>query len=112
LNPINYHPDAQIRAAQNAADALRVRLVILEASTPGEIEAAFTRLKKQRIDALATDSSAVFTFEGAQLATLAARHAVPAIYPVRSTVEAGGLMSYGGNFTDAFRLVGTYAGHT
>ena len=84
--------------------------MILKASTPGEIEAAFTRLKEQRIGALAADSSALFAFQGAQLANLAARHVVPAIYHVRATVDAGGLMSYGTNGTDAYRLVGSYAG--
>ena len=75
-----------------------------------EINAAFATLVGERPDALFVGGDALFTSRRVQLATLAARHAVPAIYSARDYVEVGGLMSYGSNLTDAFRQVGVYTG--
>jgi len=102
--------DPEIREAENAARILGLRLVILNASTPVEIEAAFTKIADQRIDALLVLADALFTLQRHQLAALATRFAVPVIYPYREPVEAGGLMSYGASLFDAHRLAGTYVG--
>jgi putative ABC transport system substrate-binding protein len=110
VNPTSPTVDDKKREAEIAAHVLGVRLVILNASTPSEIDKAFTTLVGRRIGALVADSDALFYNQGGQLGTLAARHAVPAIYPFREAVESGGLMSYGASFSDAFRLAGTYTG--
>ena len=83
---------------------------VLNASTGREIDAAFATLAGERIDALFVAPGTFFNARRVQLAVLAARHAVPAIYAVRDYVEAGGLISYGTRLTDAFRQVGIYAG--
>jgi putative ABC transport system substrate-binding protein len=101
---------AEMMEAETAARALRVRLVTLNASTLREIEAAFEIVIEQRIGALLTSGDPLWTVQRAELAALTARHAVPAIYAVRDIADAGGLISYGASISDAYRLVGTYAG--
>jgi putative ABC transport system substrate-binding protein len=93
---------AEMMEAETAARALGVRLVILNASTSSEIEAAFEILVAQRIGALLTSGDPLWTVQRVQLAVVTARHAVP--------VDAGGLMSYGASISDAYRLIGAYAG--
>jgi len=85
-------------------------LIIQSASTPSEIEPAFAILVGQRIGSLLVDNDPLFFNQRDQIAALAARHALPAIYHSRENVEVGGLMSYGASFADAYRLAGTYAG--
>ena len=102
--------DPAVKEAENAARILGVRLVVLPVSTAGEIEAAFANLAGRRIEALMVMADVFFTGERVQLAVLAARHAVPVHYPNREFVKAGGLVSYGANLSDAFRLSGTYVG--
>ena len=101
---------AQVKEAQDAARILSVRLAILNASNPSEIEGAFATFADQHIGALMTGADALIFAQRRQLATLAARHAVPTVFAYREAVEAGGLMSYGPSIPDAFRIVGTYAG--
>ena len=110
VNPTSTQSAADIMEAEMAARILGVRLVILNASTPNEIEADFATLVAQQIPALMVEGDTVLGAQGKQLAALAARHAVPAIFHIREIVEAGGLMSYGANIFDAFRLAGTYVG--
>jgi putative tryptophan/tyrosine transport system substrate-binding protein len=110
VNPTNPQIKAQISQTEAGARALGVRLLILDASTPSEIEATFKIFVEQGIGALLVDNDALFFNERDRLAALAARHAIPAIYHSRENVEAGGLMSCGATFADAFRLAGTYAG--
>jgi putative tryptophan/tyrosine transport system substrate-binding protein len=110
VNPTNPQTKAQISQTEAGARALGVRLPILDASTPSEIEATFKIFVEERIGALLVDNDALFFNERDRLAALAARHAIPAIYHSRENVKAGGLMSYGAAFADAFRLAGTYAG--
>jgi putative tryptophan/tyrosine transport system substrate-binding protein len=86
-----------------------VRLTVLNASTPSDIEADFVTLVGQRIGALIVEASGLFSPDS-QVVALAARHAVPAIYDLREFVEAGGLMSYGARLFDTVRLAGTYVG--
>jgi putative tryptophan/tyrosine transport system substrate-binding protein len=109
-NPTGPLAEAQVKDSEAASRLLGVRLVVLNASTPSEIEAAFANLAGQRIGAVVAGSDPVFTDYRDQFATLAARHGVPAIYANREPVDAGGLMSYGASFSDAWRLAGNYAG--
>jgi putative tryptophan/tyrosine transport system substrate-binding protein len=110
VNPTNLATEAQIRGAESAARSLGVRLVILHASTPDDIEAAFASLVGRQISALLGGADALLFSQRRQIAALAIQHAIPAIYEFREFVEAGGLMSYGTRLADAYRLAGTYAG--
>jgi putative tryptophan/tyrosine transport system substrate-binding protein len=110
VNPTNNTVKAEIGVAEAAARVLGVRLVIQNASNRKEIDPAFAILVEQRIGALLVSNDLLFGVQGAQIVALAARHAVPAIYARRGEVEAGGLMSYGANLSDARRLAGTYVG--
>jgi putative ABC transport system substrate-binding protein len=102
--------DGHVREAEMAARVLGAKLLVLTTTRPSEIEAAFATLAQQRIGALAVDSDTLFYVQRDQLAELAARHALPTIYHAREITKAGGLVSYGPNFSDAYRLAGTYAG--
>jgi putative ABC transport system substrate-binding protein len=93
-----------------AAAALGGQIEVLSASTPSEIDTAFATLAQKRPDALLVGPDMLFINHPAQLAALAARYAIPAIYPFREDVEAGGLMSYGPSITDNVRLVGVLTG--
>jgi len=109
VNPINV-PTAEstLRDIQAAAPALGLQIQVLNASTSREIEAAFAALVRDRADALFVSSDATFNTRRVQLAILAARDRIPAVYGSREVVEAGGLMSYGANIVDGFRQVGAY----
>jgi putative ABC transport system substrate-binding protein len=86
------------------------QLVVLEASSDGEIESAFTTLVQRGAGALLVGIGAFMYSQRERIVPLSARHAVPAISPYREFVEAGGLMSYGASVTDANRQAGVYAG--
>ena len=87
------------------------RLELLRDLVPGaEIDAAFASFVRERPDALSVAPGSFFNSRRVQLAQLATLHRVPAIYPVRQSVEAGGLMSYGASLIDAFRHMGVYTG--
>jgi putative ABC transport system substrate-binding protein len=98
------------RTVQDAARVLGARVVILNASSPSEIETAFATLVGERAGALVVSGETFFLTQRDRLVELAARHAVPTIYAYRDFLAAGGLMSYGGNFADSYRLIGVYAG--
>ncbi len=102
--------ETTVRDAEAAARTMGLHIQVLKASTSSEIAAAFATFERQRPDALFVGGDAVFTSRRVQLATLAARHAVPTLCSGREYVEAGGLISYGANITDSWREVGTYAG--
>jgi putative ABC transport system substrate-binding protein len=110
VNPTTPTFDTQIKEAEIAARVLEVQLVIQKATTPSEIDTAFSILLEQRIGAFLAGADTLFAVQGRQLSALADRNAIPAIYTIRDVVDAGGLMSYGASLDDAFRLVGTYAG--
>jgi putative ABC transport system substrate-binding protein len=111
VNPANAtSTETTLRGVEVAAPALGLQLKILNASTSGEINAAFAALGRDMADALFVGGDAFFFIRRVQLANLASRHAVPATYSSRDFVEAGGLMSYGTNLADAFRQAGVYAG--
>jgi putative ABC transport system substrate-binding protein len=109
-NPTLGVAEARIRTIEAEARKHDLRLVIGHASTPGEIEPAFTMLAEQGIGALIFGTNPLFIARTDQLVSLAAEHALAAVYPYREQVEAGGLMSYGSSVSDAWRLAGNYAG--
>jgi putative ABC transport system substrate-binding protein len=110
VNPINPNAEADANDVQAAADALGRKLLVVQARSDGDFEAAFTTLVNNGVGALCVDIDPFFITRPQQLVALAARHAMPAIYPLREFATAGGLMSYGSNFADAYRQAGIYAG--
>jgi putative ABC transport system substrate-binding protein len=102
--------DYIIADLQAAASSLGQRIEVLDAGTVGDIDAAFVSLVQKRADALVVTPSILFFNRRSQLVTLAARHAVPAIYWTRDFTEASGLMSYGSDVTDQLRQTGIYTG--
>jgi ABC-type uncharacterized transport system substrate-binding protein len=93
---------------QTAAQALGVQVHIIYASTEGDFDAAFAKLIELRAAGLVIGGGAFFSSRSEQLAALALRHAVPAVYEGRAFAAAGGLMSYGGSLIDSYRLAGIY----
>jgi putative ABC transport system substrate-binding protein len=87
-----------------------VKLEVLKAATENEIDTAFASLARLQVGALVQGADPFFLNRRNQIALLAARHAVPAIYESRPFVEAGGLMSYGASFPEMYRQIGAYAG--
>ena len=111
LNPANASAtESQLRIVQEAAPTVGLQLQILNATTIGEIDAAFATLERERPDALFVAGDAFFISRAVQFATLTARGRIPATYSARDYVAVGGLMSYGTDFTEAFRQVGIYSG--
>jgi putative tryptophan/tyrosine transport system substrate-binding protein len=111
VNPANPLTETVSKDLQAAADTLGVRLHVLHASTEADFEAAFATAAQLRPAALVISSAdPLFGSHAAQLGALALRHSVPAIYQYREFAAAGGLMSYGGPFTDTYRLAGVYTG--
>jgi putative ABC transport system substrate-binding protein len=102
--------DSTLRDVGAAARALGLQIQVLNASTSLELDAAFAALVSERSDALLVGSTPFLFDRRVQLAQLAARHAVPAIYQDRHHAEVGGLMSYGASLVDAYRHVGVYTG--
>jgi putative ABC transport system substrate-binding protein len=98
------------RDAKPAADAIGRRVFFVAASTPQEIDAAFLTLAQQGVEALVVTASSLALAARVQLAVLAARYGIPAVYTFRNNVEAGGLMSYGIKIEESVRLVGEYVG--
>src|SRR5262245_3022727 len=99
-----------VRDVQKAAPTMGLQVQILNASTVGEVDAAFAAIDRERADAIFVAPDAFFGSRRAQLVTLAARDRIPAIYSSRDYVTAGGLMSYGVDLADVIRLVGVYSG--
>jgi putative tryptophan/tyrosine transport system substrate-binding protein len=111
VNPANAtSAETTSREVQEAARSIGLRILILNASTSREIDAAFASLARERPDALFVAGDAFFLSRRVQFATLASRDRIPAAYADREIVEVGGLMSYGTNLADSFRRIGVYAG--
>ena len=108
VNPAN--PNANSKELGAVARAAGLELLVLKASNADGIDAAFATLLQQRAGALLVTSDPVFENHRLHIFKLAASGAIPAIYPWREYAEAGGLLSYGNNLTDAARLVGVYTG--
>ena len=101
---------SQQKDIEEAARTIGLRIQFWQASTEQELETAFEAMAQSRIPALHVGADAFFAAARDKLAQLAARHALPAIYSLRDVPLAGGLMSYGVDFLDTYRLVGVYAG--
>jgi len=102
--------DTQLNDVQEAARSVGQQIQVLRANTEREIEAAFDTAKEVRAGAMVVGTSTFFTGRRDQIVGLAARDALPTIYDKREYVDAGGLMSYGTSFDDAYRQAGVYSG--
>jgi putative tryptophan/tyrosine transport system substrate-binding protein len=109
VNPNNPNAEPDSRNLQAAAQALGRRIEVLKAASESDLDAAFAAISEQRLGALFVNIDSFFGARADQLVALAARHRVPASYPLRRFVAAGGLMSYDASFADAFRRAGIYA---
>ena len=110
VNPNNPTTERVVRDVQEAARAKGVQLQVLKAGSESEIDAAFASLVQLHAAALVVAGDAFFTSRRDQLAALALRLAVPAIYPAREFTVAGGLISYGTSLAGVWRQAGIYAG--
>jgi putative ABC transport system substrate-binding protein len=111
VNPANpTRAETQVNELQEAARGMGLQLRVFGTAGRAEINAAFATLANERYDALFVSADPIFTIRRAQLATLAARHAIPSSFSVADVVRAGGLMSYGTDITDAYRQIGVYTG--
>jgi len=111
LNPTNkVVAEPLYKDVQAGARELGLQLRVLNASTESDFERVFASLKQMQLGALVIISDPFFISKSEQLAGLTIRYAVPAIFPYRTFTDAGGLMSYGGSYTDSYRLSGVYTG--
>ena len=110
VNPKSPTPERAMTDVTAAASAMGLQVDVVQASDSREIESVFGTLVHNKADALLVGPDAFFVSRRLQLAILAARHALPAVYNVREYPEAGGLMSYGTNVRDAYRQIGVYVG--
>jgi putative tryptophan/tyrosine transport system substrate-binding protein len=110
INPNNPESVRQPAELQDAARAIGLQLVVLTATTAGDIETAFTAMVQNRVDALLVGSDPFFLNRRGQLVALAAQHAIPTIYAGREVAGADGLMSYGNSLADAYRRAGIHTG--
>ena len=99
---------AALRETEVAARAMGLRLQLLEARGPDELEGAFAAMTRERAGVLFVPADIIFVRHAQQMADLAARHRLPAMYGFREHVEAGGLMSYAASFSVIFRRAATF----
>jgi putative ABC transport system substrate-binding protein len=111
VNPANAtNAESTLSGVDSAARAMGLHIQIVHASTGSEIDAAFATFARERPDALFVGGDPFLNARRVQLALLAGRHGIPAIYSGREYAEAGGLVSYGSDITDAYRQMGVYTG--
>jgi putative ABC transport system substrate-binding protein len=114
INPDNANSETELRVLNEAAGALGLKLQVANARSEGDFEPAFASLIRQGAGGLVVQGDGFFTRRIEQLAALAARYSVPAIYipgaDTRAFTAAGGLMSYGANISTAFHQAGIYIG--
>jgi putative tryptophan/tyrosine transport system substrate-binding protein len=110
VNPTDLLTNYITRDLQAAGPALGLQIHILNASTEGEIDAAFPTLAQFRAGAVIIGADPFFTSQRNQIVALAALHTIPAMYYLRDFPAAGGLLSYGTSLPDTYRQVGIYAG--
>ena len=110
INPANPNAESQSNDLRAAARSLGLKLQLLHAKSEGDLSVVFNVLGQQRSNGLVIGADAFFVSHTERLAELALQHAVPTIFEYRKFAAAGGLMSYGGSFTEAYRQVGIYAG--
>jgi putative ABC transport system substrate-binding protein len=102
--------ESTLQEVHAGAQAMGLQIRVLNVGTSQEIDAVFAGFETERPDALIVGSGTLFTGRRVQLTQWAAHHRMPASYSDRTFVEAGGLMSYGSNTTDAYRQSGVYVG--
>jgi putative ABC transport system substrate-binding protein len=108
-NPANFvFQKLQLGEAKAAAAKLKVQLQLFEARTPNQLDGAFTSMARQRPDALLILADPMFGSQWARIAELAARHRIPAVSGAREYADAGGLMTYGPDFLEAYQRAGRY----
>jgi putative tryptophan/tyrosine transport system substrate-binding protein len=110
VNPDNPATRIDVDRLRDAAGALGIDLLVLEARTEEDLAAAFASLTQKRAHGLVVVSDALMFDRRTRIAALAAHHSLPTIYPLRDFVVAGGLVSYGSSVTEAFRQQGVFAG--
>jgi putative ABC transport system substrate-binding protein len=107
-NPANARFDGWVREAKEAARALGMDLVAVEARGPDDFERAFGLMKRERVAGVVVSADGMYLLHPARIAALAAKHRLPAIYGVREFVDAGGLMTYSPSMRASFRRAATY----
>jgi putative tryptophan/tyrosine transport system substrate-binding protein len=110
VNPANPNAEPDAKETLIAATALGLVLHVTPIARERDLEAAFATFLTRKIGGVVVDADSLLLDNRVQLAALAARHAIPAIYDRRAFVAAGGLMSYGANPAEAYRQAGIYAG--
>jgi ABC-type uncharacterized transport system substrate-binding protein len=110
VNPNYPEADSQRREVQESARAMGQQIHVMNAGTIADIDAVFAMLIQRGVSALFVANDPFFNSRRDQLITLAARHAIPAIYDTREFAAAGGLMSYGSSIVEAFHQAGIYTG--
>jgi putative ABC transport system substrate-binding protein len=110
VNPTGPNLQAVSRDLQAAARTVGVPIHVLHASTEGDFDKVFAALAQLRAGALVIGTDTFFNSQSRKLAALTLRYSMPAIYQYREFAAAGGLMSYGGSITDAYRMAGIYTG--
>jgi putative ABC transport system substrate-binding protein len=110
VNPTDPLADFEVKGAQAAALTLGLQLHVLRASTEAELNDSFTAVLQMRAAVFVIATSVFFNGHIKQMAALSIRHSLPAIYEYRQFVTAGGLLSYGPELTDSYRLAGIYTG--
>jgi putative ABC transport system substrate-binding protein len=110
VNPTSTTAEPETKSVMAAAESVGQKLLVVQAHTDNELDAAFVTLVQQRAGALMVLGDAFFLSRRDKLVELAAHQSVPAIYNLREYVVVGGLMSYGTSITEAHRIAGLYAG--
>jgi putative ABC transport system substrate-binding protein len=109
INSKNPNVESERKDLKAAVDDRGKKLVVVSASTESELAPAFESLAQQRADVLCVEADWFLNNQAERLVALSAHHAIPTIYSARELVVAGGLMSYGTDRADAYRIMGTYA---
>src|SRR5262249_10125490 len=110
VNPNRPDADIQLKLLHGAAQQAGRQMIVVEAGTASEIDAAFAKLAQQRVAGMVVGAASRFTSRRDQIVGLAARHAIPAVYQWTDFATAGGLISYGPSLTEAYYQAGLYSG--
>jgi putative tryptophan/tyrosine transport system substrate-binding protein len=110
VNPDNPNAESHMKDLQAATGTFGMQLLVLKLREVSDFETTFATLVQQRVGAVLVTSDSLFDSNRRRLVDLAARNAIPAMYPWRDFADAGGLLSYGNSLNDAARHVGLYAG--
>jgi len=110
VNPGNSNAEGETRELQDAARSLGLKILVFNVTQDSDIDTAFGSFAQQGVGAFLVATDASFTSRSRQIVALGARHAIAGIFTSRDYVDIGGLISYGANQVDAFRMVGNYAG--